>query len=223
MNFRIQDLTKTLIPGIMMFFLSSLFICNIDQFNGITNLIKDTMAIWTIVFLMIAYVCGYFVDLVGSLLEKGFYTYFSRPSLYLLNNTGKSIKLSNSNLIIEYLCDKLRKSSQHPFTKESALEVFKCANVYKDYVASSQTKERLAEYYFSKIFSRNLSSSFLISFGIYVVYYLFNHHSLYFNFLSILLLLGCVFSGYRWRVHAFYYTRQVFYMACEPVLKVNNN
>lgn len=221
MNFRIQDLTKTLIPGIMMFFLSSLFIVNIDQFNDITNLIKDTMAIWTIVFLMIAYVCGYFVDFVGSFLEKVFYKKFSRPSWHLLNNTGKSITLSNSKLIIEYLCEKLRKSPHYPFTKDTSQQVFKCANVYKDYVASSSAKERLTEYYFSKIFSRNLSSSFLLSFVIYIFYYSYNYHSLDFNFFSILLLAGFLFSGYRWRIHAFYYTRQVFYTACESVLKTH--
>lgn len=218
MNFRIQDLAKTLIPGIVTFFLSFLLILTEEEFMYLSNLTKDTIAIWLIIFIAVVYTLGYFVDFIGSKLEHLYYKWFERPSIKLLNETSKLYKLSFSEEIIEFLCDIIKRSSHHPFEKESAKELFKCANVYKEY-ASTTAKERVLEYYYSKILSRNVSAALLFSFVVYLLFFLYNIANWQFNIYSLFIIPVFIFSGYRWTTFAHYYTRQVFYAACEPVLK----
>ncbi len=218
MNFRIQDLTKTLIPGIVVFFLSFLLILSEKQFTYLSLLTKDTMAIWLIIFLATVYTCGFFIDLCGSFFERIYYHYREEPAMKLLNDKSRRIKLSSSAIIIDYICDILRVSSQSPFQKEPAIKMFKCANVYKDY-ATNNAKERVLEYYYSMILSRNLSTSLLISFLVYLIFFLFNISKWTFNPYSLFIILAFLLFGYRWTTLAYYYSRQVFYAACEPVLK----
>ncbi|KGE14248.1 hypothetical protein [Sphingobacterium deserti] len=218
MNFRVQDLMKILIPGIITTFLSGVLILDVKQFTVLSSLIKDTMAVWILVFLSVVYLLGYFVDFLGSLLEQLFYKYFDKPSLSLLNEKLKRIPLSDREQIIEYLCEKLKRSSHRPFDKNSANELFKYANVLKDY-SSKRGNEKISDYYFSKILSRNLSSSFLSTFAIYAVFFLITPKAVPFNVCSLGLFLGFFCTGYRWRIHSFYYSRQVFYTACENLFK----
>lgn len=217
MNFRVLDLTKILIPGGLVFFLLSVTILKVEDFIRISNLIKETLAIWVFIFFVLIYVIGYFVDMIGSWLEACVYRLYKKPSFLLLNDASKYVKLSRRNDIVDFLCFSMHRSSHNPFSKITATEVFKTANLLKDYCSSTTAKKRCFEYYYAMIFSRNLFTSFFVTFLIYLIqFYL---QDLCFNFWSLILLLVFIITGFRWYRHAMYYSRQVFYMACEPVLK----
>lgn len=217
-NFRIQDFQKFIIPGAVLLFVSlllSLQNCNLSDLIGIA---KDISAILIFIFLIASYIVGYFTDYLGSLFERLFYTVFAKPSYYLINGDGKC-KLSNREKVLEFICDKMRFNttrSTKDYNRSDAEKIFKFANVLKDRTTSTSSKDRLMEYYFLKIFSRNLCASCLMCLIISLLSLVQTCSA--FNWLVFLSVILCFFlSLLRWRSHAVYYSRQVFYVATEDM------
>jgi len=222
MNFRIQEVLKNIIPGLLtlvsIYFLTSPSL-DLSHFK---NEIKELLAIYFVVFLAAVYVFGYFVDWAGSWFERLFYKIWPRPSFYLLNDVNGRINLLKSSEIVDFLCDVSNRAVQSPLSRENAEAIFKVANYLKDKNTSKQVNDRIGESYFSQIFSRNLCVSFFFSFIGYVCIYFFNEESCVGNFNQrsfILIGLGVV-TIFRWREHAFYYSRNVLYASCEDVLRL---
>lgn len=224
MNFRIQDLTKTLIPGIILLVLSLCWILSIEDLKSILNLIKDTTGIFLVIFLIIVYVIGYFVDFIGSQFEYLYYRLEPKPSYYLLNDFSENyrIKMSKKEDIKEYLCDKLRISTVPHLNDEQAEKLFKMANLLKESSVNQTSKEKVSEFYFSKIFSRNLCTSLILSLIIYYICTFSSYNPqaiLNINSWVFLIIILAYLSFLRWKQHAKYYSRQVFYTACESILR----
>jgi len=225
MNYRIQEILKMLIPGVIL--VSCLYLLLVKEKYPENPFDKDMISLVIIIFLVVSYVCGYFIDWFGSIFERLYYKSFPRPSELMFNDNSANpkyrVQLVKKEKIIEYLCLVLQKSSQHPLSKDNALKLFKLANYLKDRNTSVAVKERLNELYFTKIFSRNVMMTFLTMFVCYMLIILFG----VFGWVSQINLSSSIFitipffvmSMIRWRETAFYYSRAVLYAACEDVLK----
>jgi len=217
MSFRIQDLMKIIIPGTLSLFFTSLLIISYENYVWLNNNIKDILALFLILFLVICYGFGYFIDFFGSLFEKVYYSFKFKPSYYLINNIGKYVRLSKREEVLDDLCMKMSRCTANLYSSKEAEDIFKFANVLKDKSPNSNNRERLSEYYFSMVFSRNLCSSFIVSLLFYLIYFIFNNANVVFNCYSLLLFVPFIISVIRWKQHAAYYSRQVFYVACENI------
>jgi hypothetical protein len=94
-------------------------------------------------------------------------------------------------------------------TKKEASDLFKLANVYFQRYSDDLTKEKLKEYYYAYIFSRNIFFSAIISSIIYTIAPV-NHLNIF--GLLFLLILNIILLIRR-RDKAYYYSRQVL-IAC---------
>ena len=215
MEFRIQDLLKYVIPGMLILtvILIGNIISNITVFpDKVPESVKDLSAILLLVFLAVSYTFGYFLDGLASLIEKGLYAWLSKPSFELFNGTNKSYKLNDAEKIVKFLCNNMNIMVVPALiTKEFAVLLFKTANVSKDKNPSDVIRERVNEYYSAYIFSRNLMATLFLSFIYCIILLIFADRSvtltLYFILLSFLLMLSLV----RWRMRGYYYSRQVIY------------
>ncbi|MDX3915377.1 MAG: hypothetical protein QHC79_17670 [Pseudosphingobacterium sp.] len=214
MNFRIQEILKTLIPGLWALALATTFSYRYLDFSFIKAEVKDAASIYLIFLLTTAYVVGYFLDWLGSLFERIYYKRVPPPSFFLINGTTKRITLSNDEEIFKFLCNDLNVTFTRPLARTNTSILFKRANVLKEKNKTVQMIDKINNYYFLKIFSRNLAVSFLFAFVLYITIY-FGHlnHITSFNWFSFLSLLFFGFTILRWREHAFYYSRQVIYAA----------
>jgi len=217
-NFRIQDFQKFILPGtVILGILIFLYFQNTNISEFVMKY-KDFTAPLILIFLILSYFIGYFIDYMGSLFEFFYYCCFEKPSFKLINNTSKC-KLSNREKILEFICDKMRcntTQSTIDYNIESASEIFKFANVLKDRSSSSVSKERLMEYYFLKIFSRNLFTACFTSIFILIFSIVLNSSVSKYSVLIGMIILMTL-SFFRWKTHAFYYSRQVFYVASEDM------
>lgn len=217
-NFRIQDFQKFILPGtIILGIFIFLYFQNTNMYEFVVKY-KDFTAPLILIFLILSYLIGYFNDYLGSLFESFYYYFFKKPSYMLINNTSKC-KLSNREKILEFICDKMRCNTTRStlnYTKESAAEIFKFANVLKDRSNSTASKDRLMEYYFLKIFSRNLFTACFTSIFILIFSIVLNC-SVNKCIVLFCMILLTILSLFRWKTHAIYYSRQVFYVASEDM------
>jgi uncharacterized integral membrane protein len=216
-NFRIQDFQKFILPGTTILGILLFLYFQNTNISEFVMKYKDFTAPLILVFLILSYLIGYFNDYLGSLFEILYYCFFKKPSLKLINNTSKC-KLSNKEKILEFICDKMRCNTTRStinYTKESAAEIFKFANVLKDRSNSSSSKDRLMEYYFLKIFSRNFTACFTSIFILFFSIVLNCSVNKYLVLFCMILL--AILSLFRWKTHAIYYSRQVFYVASEDM------
>lgn len=212
MEFRIQEIIKMLIPGTVLFTSLYLLLFQFIDTNLVLN--EDFVAIYLVIFLGLIYVIGYFIDWFGSLFERLFYSVFPRPSYSLFTGQSKRITLTKRTEIVTFLGTKSGANLSGSLNKKDALALFKYANVYKD--KNDSVKDKVTESYFSKIFSRNLCVSFILTFLGYIFLYFFLE--IPFNYFSFLMLVLFFFSWIRWQEHTFYYTRKVIYAACDDIL-----
>jgi len=232
MNFRVQEIIKMIVPGAVLICCLYFLIFNLSDLETLLN--KDYVSVYLVFLLVIIYVLGYFLDWFGSLFERSFYHFFSKPSLRLLNNSQANskqwIKMVKYEEIADELCRKLSKSPHYPYDKKSAEYLFKAANYLKEKNSAIGIKEKLNEFYFYNIFSRNLAVSFLCSFVFYPILYTFHSLGVFnhieegtcfrqFNWSFLFVLPVFIMSIFRWREHAMYYTRYIFYSATEDILK----
>jgi hypothetical protein len=227
MEFRIQDILKNVIPGMILSFgIGSLFINSETQSTYISKLLsfKDFSEILLLILLTVCYLIGYVNDGISSWCEQYvIYFLFGPPSLRLLRGKGKRLLLVNSDKVLQNLQLKMELSSSEidlnngswfyykSFwkSKERAIRLFKYANDLKNANPHPIYEERIREYYNSYTFSRNLFFSSLISNALFMVSY--NSNLQYKTWLLIFILL--TFLGLRRRDKSYYYSRQVF-QAC---------
>jgi hypothetical protein len=232
MEFRIQEIIKMLVPGgVILINLYFLFF----SFTAIETLLnKDFIAIYIFIFTILTYVAGYFIDWIASLSEKLYYSIFTKPSERLLNNLSKSkifgIRMSRHREVGESLCAYINQTATNRFDKYSAEKLFRLANVIKDQNMSDHLKEKISDFYFYKIFSRNLATAFFLTFITYPMFYFLSINSVVtifeqpenlptFSWDFLFALLFSIFSFLRWKEHATYYTRLIFYTACPDVFQ----
>gem|GEM_PF-2828370 len=220
MSFRIQDLMKIIIPGTLSLFFATLLVLSYENYVWLVNNIKDIVGIFLVLFFIICYGFGYFIDFFGSILEKIYYKFKFKPSYYLINDIGKYIRLSKREEVLEELCLRMSRCTTNLYSSKEAEDIFKFANILKDKSQNSNNRDRLREYYFSMVFSRNLSSGFIVSLVLYLIYFIFNNATVMFNCYSLMLFLPFIICVIRWKQHASYYSRQVFYVACENIFKI---
>lgn len=106
MEFRIEDILKNIIPG-MIFIIGILIL----YFNGfsypdfikfISTDIKEYSEIILVLLLVASYIAGYLVDSLSSILEHYcIYKIFGTPSLKLLTGKGDRIKLVNHVAVLD--------------------------------------------------------------------------------------------------------------------------
>lgn len=221
-NFSLQDLLKKLIPGIIFIILTCFLVLKKSTVIEIVSDYKDISGILLILLICFAYVLGFFIDAFSSYCERQYYNCFYKPSYNLLN--GKvvhGVELENREDVINVLTIAIYgekyKDNISVITEKAATKLFKMANILKEHVEASNSNVRLSVYYDAKVFSRNLSVS-LFSVTIFYLFYVLFHINLYtfseFRWEVVLFIVFFTYiSFYRWKIHAFYYTRQVFYMA----------
>ena len=218
MEFRPEDILKNIIPGLIAcigFVSVSLGNFTYSDFKGVffTD-IKDYSEIMLIFLLVFAYLMGYIVDAISSFIEYNIvYKFLGTPSSKLLTNSKSRIHLVNQEAIINNIVLKCSLKPEDfildPLQSKKNLKscniLFKHANYLKDENPISGIKEKVKQYYFSYIFSRNLFFSAFFS-CICVLISQFNK----LTFLSITLFVICLLVlYYRKREQSFYYSRQV--------------
>lgn len=217
-NFRIQDLQKFIIPGAVILVVALSLSLQDCRLSDLIETSKDISALIIFIFIIASYIVGFFTDYLGSLFECLFYKVFAKPSYDLINGEGRC-KLSNRERVVEFICDKMQCNttrSTKGYSRADAEKIFKFSNVLKDRTNSTSSKDRLMEYYFLKIFSRNLCAACFMCL-IMSLLFLFKTCSCFTCLVFLSLLLCVVLSFSRWKSHAIYYSRQVFYVATEDM------
>jgi len=216
MEFKVQDVIKNVIPGIVLI-VSIIWIRIIlpgylDYYLKEYDLEKlENISI--VIFLSVTFIAGYIIDAIASKTEFFLYeNILSRPSHKLLLDTcSKKYKLRDRSDIISAIIIKhnqdLSTINNKPYNKEDTYKIFRCAS--KDL---KRDEPMIAEYYSSYIFARNLSISIIISFLFCVLTILIKYEScdLYF---AIGLFFVALITISRWREKSYYYSRQIFYMS----------
>jgi hypothetical protein len=112
----------------------------------------------------------------------------------VLNNLDKEYKIYERKIIATDL---------KTLTKKEASALFKLANVYSQRCSDDLTKQKLKEYYYAYIFSRNIFFLVFISSIIYLITP-FNHLNLF--LLLFILVLNTIFFIRR-KDKAYYFSR----------------
>lgn len=217
MEFRIQDVLKNLLPGLL-FCIITLYLCqpkSLNIFEAHTPaLIKDLSSIFFVVFMATIYITGYFIDAISSIIErKVLYKFLKQPSYYLLNDLKPLNKLAKRQEIIDNLCVKSNTTALPKIKKEVAADLFRLANELKDGNPLTSLVNKIGEFYNAYVFSRNVMVSIFMSVLVCMYYNLFHEHN---NSQHIFwpLVVALVLSYLRWRSRGFYYSRQVFLTSC---------
>ena len=221
MQFRFEDILKNIIPGSLLIF--ALIFCFFaplteNEFQIFSrNYIRDFSAIIIIVFFTACYLSGYVIDALASWGEYYIiYKIFGTPAYKLFKKSGSRITFLNTDLVLfnidqEYKIYERKTivNDLKTLTKKEASDLFKLANVYSQRCSDDLTKEKLKEYYYAYIFSRNIFFSAIISSIIYIIAPV-NHLNIF--GLLFLLILNIILLIRR-RDKAYYYSRQVL-IAC---------
>ena len=168
MEFRIQDILKNVIPGVLAVFIAIvIYSLEGNHFIGYSysDKLKDYSEIVFFVFLVLVYIIGFTIDALASILENEvIYKLFKKPSYLLLTGNAKQkFHLPQRLVILNKLLSRCEYPLDTQLTPQITDTLFKTANWLKDQSNSDITKERIAEYYNSYIFARNISCVLFIS------------------------------------------------------------
>ena len=216
MEFRFEDILKNIIPGFVLLVGLIFFFYGgrtYDEFQKfISSGYKDYSEVILVLLLIICYLLGFLADAVGSRLEKHcIYAIFGTPSLKLLQNKGRRIKLVNYQEILNNIVLKCHLTSVTLSTLDRAHKIksttllFQHANSLKDLNPNEKIKEKVKEYYFSYIFSRNILFAYLISF----ILIIFSIRNLLTTTVYVFLIITLFILFLRRMEKSFYYSRQV--------------
>ncbi|MGZ3812352.1 MAG: hypothetical protein ACXVB0_21155 [Mucilaginibacter sp.] len=230
MKFRFEDFLKNIIPGIILLIGITVFLVGDPSQLALTEsnlhtVLKEYSELVILLFLVLAYLVGYINDGLSSWLEYySIYYFLGTPALKLLRGKGKRISLVLCTDILKYLQAKESLSDEaididkgtwfyqknFRLAKDRVITLFKHANNLKDSNPQSSITEKIKDYYYAYIFSRNLFFSTLFSAGLIIITF---HSSLSLKGL-ITLALVIIFLGIRRRDRAYYYTRNIL-LACK--------
>jgi hypothetical protein len=230
MEFRFEDITKNVIPGSLLtlsliyYFLEQLTPAEFQIF--LVNYIKDYSAVLIVVFLFAFYLCGYIVDALASWGEHYIiYKTLGTPAYKLFKEKGNRITFHLSAEVLQNLDrqykiydKKIISSDIKRLTKNQASELFKFASIFSERCSDDLTKQKLKEYYYSYIFSRNIFFSVFFS-SIILIVASYDHLS-FFALLSLIMLNVLLFI--RRRDKSYYYSRQIL-IACTKIVEISNS
>lgn len=222
MDFKFEDILKNIFPGILLMAAVHFAYTSEMPFHNWNNPFpqtwKDFSGILLTVILMIAYIIGYFNDMIASWFED--YILFnitSKPTFLLLTEKTQRIVLNNPNEIFHKL---KTKCSEHPFpenvtsiTKKDALRIFEAAKSITESNVSDYAKEKLDILYRTLNFSRNLLFALAIlailtTIKIWIVYGFMKFLIATAVFIGILII-----SFFRWKERGLYYSRLILNIA----------
>jgi hypothetical protein len=210
MDFKIQDILKNIIPGVLVlaFLFLNMYLFYPERIRWIEqNSIKNYSEVVFTVFLVAAYVTGYFLDTVSSWFQRLLYLIFKKPSYLLINNrTHRRFKLHKRDDIINNLSQKhgLSINTTNLISQEFSQTLFKLANIDKDYNPQESIYQRVTNFYNSYVFSRNLLATACILILFQLIFFPFNWKIL------ITLLIILITLMIRWMEKSLYYSREVF-------------
>ncbi len=225
MQFRFEDILKNMIPGSLIIF--SLIFYFLAPLTGIEfqlflkNYVQNYSAVIVVVFFIVSYLSGYIMDALASWGEYyAIYKVFGTPAYKLFKQAGTRMIFQNSDLVLNNLDNeykiyerKMIATDLKTLTKKEASALFKLANVYSQRCSDDLTKQKLKEYYYAYIFSRNIFFSVFISSIIYLITP-FNHLNLF--LLLFILVLNTIFFIRR-KDKAYYFSRQIL-IACTKIV-----
>jgi hypothetical protein len=224
MEFRFEDIVKNIIPGsllilsLIFYFLEPLTPGEFKIF--LINYIKDYSAVLIVAFLSACYLCGYIIDALASWGEHYIiYKALGTPAYKLFKEEGNRITFNLSDAVLQNLDQqyniyerKIITGKTKAFTKKQASDLFKLANIFSQRCSDDLTKQKLKEYYYSYIFSRNIFFSVIFS-SIVLLMAAYDHINF---FILVLLVLLNILLFVRRRDKAYYYSRQVL-IACTKI------
>jgi hypothetical protein len=212
MEFRIQDILKNIIPGILSLTLLLIFFYIAESITipvKVPDVFKDFSEIVLIFFLGVTYFIGFVIDTIASILEQLLYKIIARPSFKLLNGKSQRYPIVQLDKLVALLKSETSVTIS-TLTNVNTSILFNVANLRKEKCELELVKEKVAEYYSSYIFSRNICCVFFL----YSILLLISIISISQSYIIILLtcmqlvLLGLTL--FRYRQKAYYYSRQVF-------------
>jgi hypothetical protein len=230
MKFRFEDFLKNIIPGIILMVGVGLFLIDkpaqLAQGGAILpSYLKEFPELTVLLFLVLSYLVGYINDGLSSWLEYYCIYYFlGTPALRLLRGKGKRISLvTNTGILshlktVESLTDDDINITDGAWcyyrafwsSKNKVIALFKHANNLKDSNPQAGIGEKIKDYYYAYIFSRNLFfSSLFSSVLIFITFY----NSLSWKVVVTIILIN-LFLGIRRRDKSYYYTRNIL-LACK--------
>jgi hypothetical protein len=230
MKFRFEDFLKNIIPGMILLAGISAFIIGdpgqlMQSQNEVHNWLKEFSELILLLFLVLSYLIGYINDGLSSWLEYYcIYYFFGTPALRLLRGRGKRISLVIYADILKHIQAKQAlsadaiKISDGPWfyykafwtSKNRANILFKHANNLKDSNPQIEIAEKIKDYYYAYIFSRNLFFSALFSSLLIIITF----HAILSWKVLVTLILTIIFLGIRRRDRAYYYSRNIL-LACK--------
>ena len=224
MQFRFEDILKNMIPGSLIIF--SLIFYFLAPLTGIEfqlflkNYVQNYSAVIVVVFFIVGYLSGYIIDALASWGE--YYTIYKvagTPAYKLFKQAGTRLTFQNTDLVLSNLDKeykiyerKIIATNLKTLTKREASALFKLANIYSQRCSDDVTKQKLKEYYYAYIFSRNIFFSVFSSSIIYLITP-FNHLNLF--LLLFILVLNVIFFIRR-KDKAYYFSRQIL-IACTKI------
>jgi hypothetical protein len=221
MEFRFEDILKNIIPGflvvcsLLLYYLSPL---SQSEFQTLLNIyVKDYSAVVLVLLLSLSYVCGYIIDALSSWLEHYIiYKILGTPAYKLIKGIGKRITFNLSGNVIQNLDLNYkiyeRKIIDHEISalsKKQAANLFKLASIFSERSADDVTKQKLKEYYYAYIFSRNIFFSVFFS---SIIVIMGSYQRLHWAAIIIIIILN-VLLFFRRRDKSYYYSRQIL-IAC---------
>lgn len=229
MKFRFEDFLKNIIPGMILLIGICIYMIGypvkLDKPKDLGFEPKEFSELIILVFLVLSYLLGYLNDGLSSWLENYvIYRLFGSPTLRLLRGKGKRLLLIGHTTILTHLKTKCSLSSDAiqiddgfwigtkslSTSRERARLLFKYANDLKDSNSSEIIKDKLNEYYYAYVFSRNLFFSYLFTLTLSIITW-HGFLNVKFAIISVLILF---FLGFRRRDKSFYYSRSVL-LACK--------